>query len=58
MDLSTIKEKLDLLQYEDPWDYIADVYLIFENAWLHKRPKTKIHRSATKVINFQKSKPH
>lgn len=33
MDLSTIKRKLDTGQYQDPWQYVDDVWLMFDNAW-------------------------
>jgi E1A/CREB-binding protein len=34
MDLSTIKGKLNSGQYSDPWSFVDDVWLMFDNAWL------------------------
>ncbi|PRD32853.1 UNVERIFIED_CONTAM: Crebbp [Trichonephila clavipes] len=41
MDLSTIKRKLDTGQYQDPWQYVEDVWLMFDNAWLYNRKTSK-----------------
>lgn len=49
MDLSTIKKKLDLGQYADPWEYVDDVWLMFDNAWLYNRKTSKVYRYCTKV---------
>lgn len=48
IDLSVIKRKLDSLSYHDPWDFIEDINLIFENALLNKS-NTKVYRFASKV---------
>merc|ERR1719259_825728 len=37
MDMSQIKKKLDLGTYTDPWDFVTDIYLMLENAWLYNR---------------------
>ncbi|GFT06939.1 histone lysine acetyltransferase CREBBP [Trichonephila clavipes] len=42
MDLSTIKRKLDTGQYQDPWQYVEDVWLMFDNAWLYNRKTSKL----------------
>lgn len=49
MDLSTIKRKLDVGQYTDPWEYVDDVWLMFDNAWLYNRKTSKVFRYCTKV---------
>lgn len=49
MDLSTIKRKLDTGQYSDPWQYVDDVWMMFENAWLYNRKTSKVYRYCTKV---------
>lgn len=51
MDLSTIKMKLETGKYSDPWEYVDDVWLMFENAWLYNRKTSKVYRYCTKV-NF------
>lgn len=49
MDLSTIKRKLDIGQYVDPWEYVDDVWLMFDNAWLYNRKTSRVYRYCTKV---------
>ena len=49
MDLSTIKRKLDTGQYQEPWQYVDDVWLMFENAWLYNRKTSKVYRYCTKL---------
>ncbi|KPM08485.1 histone acetyltransferase-like protein 2 [Sarcoptes scabiei] len=49
MDLSTIKQKLDTGQYTDPWQYVTDVWLMFDNAWLYNRKTSKVYRHCTKL---------
>jgi E1A/CREB-binding protein len=49
MDLSTIKRKLDTGMYQDPWEYVDDVWLMFDNAWLYNRKTSKVYRYCTKV---------
>lgn len=49
MDLSTIRNKLDTGKYSDPWEYVDDVWLMFENAWLYNRKTSKVYRYCTKV---------
>ena len=49
MDLSTIKRKLDTGQYSDPWDYVDDVWLMFDNAWIYNRKTSRVYRYCTKV---------
>lgn len=50
MDLSTIKKKLDMNQYTDPWEYVDDVWLMFDNAWLYNRKTSRVYRYCTKVF--------
>lgn len=49
IDLSTIKNKLDHGEYKDPWQYVDDVWLMFENAWLYNRKNSRVYRYCTKV---------
>ncbi|RZC35774.1 KAT11, KIX, DUF902, zf-TAZ and/or Bromodomain domain containing protein [Asbolus verrucosus] len=49
MDLSTIKKKLDIGQYIDPWEYVDDVWLMFDNAWLYNRKTSRVYRYCTKL---------
>lgn len=53
MDLSKIKDKLDNGMYSDPWEYVDDVWLMFDNAWLYNRKTSRVYRYCTKVCtNF------
>lgn len=49
MDLSTIKRKLDTGQYSDPWQYVDDVWLMFENAWLYNKKNSKVYKYSTRL---------
>ncbi|ESN92547.1 hypothetical protein HELRODRAFT_130363, partial [Helobdella robusta] len=49
MDLSTIKRKLDTDGYQDPWQYVEDVWLMFENAWIYNRKTSRVHKFSTKL---------
>ncbi|XP_011493407.2 CREB-binding protein [Aedes aegypti] len=49
MDLSTIRKKLDSGQYSDPWEYVDDVWLMFDNAWLYNRKTSRVYRYCTKL---------
>jgi len=50
MDLSTIKKKLDTEKYSDPWEYVDDVWMMFDNAWLYNRKTSRVYRYCTKVM--------
>ncbi|XP_065324236.1 CREB-binding protein-like isoform X2 [Gordionus sp. m RMFG-2023] len=49
MDLSTIKKKLDTGQYRDPWQYIEDIYLMFNNAYLYNRKTSRVYKYCTRL---------
>lgn len=49
MDLSTIRKKLESGQYQDPREYVDDVWLMFDNAWLYNRKTSRVYRYCTKV---------
>ena len=49
MDLSTIRSKLDSGQYKDPWEYVDDVWLMFDNAWLYNRKTSNMYGYCDKV---------
>lgn len=50
MDLSTIKKRLECGMYSDPWEYVEDVWLMFDNAWLYNRKTSRVYRYCTKVM--------
>ncbi|NP_001191640.1 CREB-binding protein [Aplysia californica] len=49
MDLSTIRRKLDSGLYSDPWEYVDDVCLMFDNAWLYNRKTSRVYKYASKL---------
>lgn len=49
MDLRTIRDKLNEGKYSDPWEYVDDVWLMFDNAWLYNRKTSRVYRYCTKV---------
>lgn len=49
MDLSTIKRKLDTGQYQEPWQYVDDVWLMFNNAWLYNRKTSRVYKYSSKL---------
>ncbi|XP_077426453.1 histone lysine acetyltransferase CREBBP isoform X2 [Vanacampus margaritifer] len=49
IDLSTIKRKLDTGQYQDPWQYVDDVWLMFNNAWLYNRKTSRVYKCCSKL---------
>lgn len=51
IDLGAIKGKLLSGVYDEPWKYLDDVRLMFDNAWLFNKKDTIIYGYCTKVIN-------
>lgn len=49
MDLGTVKQNLINGKYNDPWEYVDDVWLMFDNAWLYNRKTSRVYRYCTKV---------
>lgn len=56
MDLSTIRNKLMSGKYTDPWEYVDDVWLMFDNAWLYNRKTSRVYRYCTKVNSLLKKR--
>ena len=54
MDLSTIQSKLEDGVYHSPWQFINDVWLMFENFWLYNNT-CKVHKVCTKVCGVVKN---
>jgi len=49
IDLSTIKRKLDTGQYQEPWQYVDDVWVMFNNAWLYNRKTSRVYKYCSKL---------
>lgn len=55
MDLSTIKRKLDTGQYQEPWQYVDDIWLMFNNAWLYNRKTSRVYKYCSKLAEVFES---
>ena len=49
MDLSTIRTKLDEGKYSNPQEYVDDIWLMFNNAWLYNKKTSKVYKYCTKL---------
>lgn len=49
MDLTTIKDKLTMGEYADPWKFCEDIWLMFDNAWLYNRKNSKVYKYCNKL---------
>ena len=49
MDMSLIKRNLDTGKYTDPWEYVDDIWLMFDNAWLYNRKTSRVYKFCSKV---------
>jgi len=49
MDMSSIRRKLEVGAYSDPWQFINDVFMMFENAWVYNRKTSRVYRYCTKL---------
>ena len=48
-DLTSIRMKLDTGSYKDPWEFVDDVRLMFDNAWLSNRKTSRVYKDCSKV---------
>lgn len=53
-DLIAISTKLTSGQYSQPWDYIEDVWLMFDTIWLTTSKTSRIYAYCTEVSNYVK----
>uniref|UniRef100_A0A1I7ZNT3 histone acetyltransferase n=1 Tax=Steinernema glaseri TaxID=37863 RepID=A0A1I7ZNT3_9BILA len=49
MDILTVLGKLEGGEYQNPWEFCDDMYLMFDNAWLLNRKNSKFVKSTTKM---------
>ena len=49
MDMSLLRNKLVSGVYKDPWEYVNDVWLMFDNAWLYNKKQSKVYKDCMKV---------
>jgi E1A/CREB-binding protein len=49
MDLSTIRTKLDEGKYSNPQEYVDDVWLMLNNAWMYNKKTSKVYKYCTKL---------
>ncbi|KAF3844134.1 hypothetical protein F7725_016182 [Dissostichus mawsoni] len=55
IDLSTIKRKLDTGQYQEPWQYVDDVWIMFNNAWIYNRKTSRVYKYCSKLAEVFES---
>jgi len=44
-----MRKKLEEGLYNNPWEFVDDMWLIFNNAWLYNRKTSKVYKFCTKV---------
>ena len=49
MDLLTIRNRIDGNYYKSPRNFIADMWQMFDNAWLYNRKNSKVYKLCTKL---------
>ncbi|XP_065216742.1 histone lysine acetyltransferase CREBBP-like [Planococcus citri] len=52
MDFSTIKSKLDNGLYFDPWDFVDDMQLVFNQPWKSNRRSSGTYKCSTKLTEL------
>lgn len=50
IDLSAIERKIIGNEYKQPWDFIGDVNLMFQNCWKFNNKKSRLYGCCTQVI--------
>ncbi|CAF0704154.1 unnamed protein product [Brachionus calyciflorus] len=56
MDLSTIRKKFEEGKYLNPQEYVDDMWLMFNNAWLYNKKTSKVYKNCTKLSEIFSSK--
>ncbi|CAK8683675.1 unnamed protein product [Clavelina lepadiformis] len=49
IDLSTIRKNLETDVYREPWQFIDDIWLMFQNAWLYNRKTSRVYKYCTRL---------
>lgn len=52
IDLGTIKKNIENGKYEEPWQYISDIRLMFTNAWTFNRKNTYVYIYCNKASTY------
>lgn len=55
IDLSTIRERLTNHQYKDAWRFVADIQLMFSNAYLFNKKGTPVYEFTNKLSKIWNS---
>ncbi|CAF1028024.1 unnamed protein product [Didymodactylos carnosus] len=50
MDISTIHKKLLSAEYDNPFDFVDDMWLMFNNAWTYNKKTTKIYKMCLEYV--------
>ena len=49
--IGKIRDKLENGIFKDPWEFVDNVWLMFDNAWLHNRKTTQTYKHCTHLSN-------
>lgn len=42
-------KNLQIGKYQEPWEFIGEMWLMFHNAWLYNRRTTRIYKYCSKL---------
>lgn len=51
MNLIDVETKLKENQYSEPWLFLKDMWMIFENAWMYNRESSKVYKCCSILAN-------
>lgn len=49
MNLIDVETRLKENQYSEPWLFLKDIWMIFENAWMYNRESSKVYKCCSIV---------
>ena len=55
MDFSTIFDKSEKDQYQTPFQFCEDIWLVFNNTWTFNKKTQRVHKAGVKVSNRRSS---
>lgn len=53
-DITSIRNKLSSAEYSEPWEYVDDVWLMFENILLSHSKTSSVYKYCTEVGSIKK----
>jgi E1A/CREB-binding protein len=52
MDFSTISKKLNENQYQTPFQFCEDIWLVFNNTWTYNKKSHRVYKAGVKVCRM------